>query len=78
VSLLNPDSIGRDRVLSADVIASLAAPLLVDNMEGIAVTSDGDSMFLWLISDNNFTLLQRTILMKFRLPDQPDSKKPEA
>jgi hypothetical protein len=31
-----------------------------------------------LISDNNFTLFQRTILMKFRLPDQPDSKKPEA
>lgn len=78
VSLLNPDSIGRNSVLSADVIASLAAPLLVDNMEGIAVTSDGNSMFLWLISDNNFTLFQRTILMKFRLPDQPDSKKPEA
>ena len=78
VSLLNPDSIGRDRVLSADVIASLAPPLLVDNMEGIAVTGDGDSMFLWLISDNNFTLLQRTILMKFRLLYQPDSKKPEA
>ncbi|MFN5127223.1 MAG: esterase-like activity of phytase family protein [Sphingomonadaceae bacterium] len=67
VSLLNPDSIGRDSVLSADVIASLAPPLLVDNMEGIAVTGDGDKLFLWLISDNNFTLLQRTILMKFRL-----------
>jgi len=67
VSLLNPDSIGRNRVLSADVIASLAPPLLVDNMEGIAVTGDGDKLFLWLISDNNFTLLQRTILMKFRL-----------
>jgi hypothetical protein len=47
-------------------------------MEGIAVTSDGDKLFLWLISDNNFTLLQRTILMKFRLLYQPDSKKPEA
>ena len=78
VSLLNPDSIGRNSVLSADVIASLAPPLLVDNMEGIAVTSDGDKLFLWLISDNNFTLFQRTILMKFRLLYQPDSKKPEA
>jgi hypothetical protein len=67
VSLLNPDSIGRNSVLSADIIASLAPPLLVDNMEGIAVTGDGDKLFLWLISDNNFTLLQRTILMKFRL-----------
>ena len=78
VSLLNPDSIGRNSVLSADVIASLAPPLLVDNMEGIAVTGDGDKLFLWLISDNNFTLFQRTILMKFRLLYQPDSKKPEA
>ena len=81
VSLLSFESIqgiGRDSMLSADVIASLAPPLLVDNMEGIAVTSDGDKLFLWLISDNNFTLLQRTILMQFRLPHQPDSKKPEA
>jgi hypothetical protein len=78
VSLLNPDSISRNRVLSADVIASLAPPLRVDNMEGIAVTRDGDKLFLWLISDNNFTLFQRTILMKFRLPYQPDNKKPEA
>ena len=81
VSLLSFESIqgiSRDSMLSADVIASLAPPLLVDNMEGIAVTSDGDKLFLWLISDNNFTLFQRTILMKFRLPHQPDSKKPEA
>lgn len=78
VSLLNPKSIRANGVASANVIASLAPPLRVDNMEGIAVTSDGDSIFLWLISDNNFTLFQRTILMKFRLPDQPDSKKPEA
>ena len=78
LSLLNPESISRGSVLSADVIASLAAPLLVDNMEGIAVTGAGNKLFLWLISDNNFTLLQRTILMKFRLNRQADSKKPEA
>jgi hypothetical protein len=78
VSLLNPKSISRDRVVSANVIASLAPPLLVDNMEGIAVTGDRDDTILWLISDNNFTILQRTILMKFHLPHQAGSKKPEA
>jgi hypothetical protein len=81
VSLLSPESIkgiGDDSVISADVIAALSPPLLVDNMEGIAVTGAGNKLFLWLISDNNFTILQRTILMKFRLSRQADSKKPEA
>lgn len=77
LSLLKPDSIKRNSLVSAKVIGSLATPLLVDNMEGVAVTGAGSKLFLWLISDNNFTLLQRTILMKFRLPDQADSKKPE-
>ena len=78
VSLLNPESISRGSVLSADVIASLSAPLLVDNMEGVTVTNEGNKLFLWLISDNNFTIFQRTILMKFRLNQKADSKKPEA
>jgi len=43
LSLLNPKSISANRVASSTVIASLAPPLRVDNMEGIAVTSDGDS-----------------------------------
>lgn len=76
LSILNPQNISRDRVVSAPVIASLAPPLLVDNMEGIAVTHGAKDIFLWLISDNNFSIFQRTILMKFRLPRQPDSKKP--
>jgi len=81
VSLLSPESIKgirHESVISAEVIAALSSPLRVDNMEGIAVTNQGNKLFLWLISDNNFTVLQRTILMKFRLPDQPHSKKPEA
>ena len=78
ISLLNLTNISRDRIVSAKVIASLAAPLLVDNMEGIAVTREGQDTILWLISDNNFSIFQRTILMKFRLPNQPDSKKPAA
>jgi hypothetical protein len=78
ISLLNLPNISRDSIVSAKIIASLAAPLLVDNMEGIAVTREGDDTILWLISDNNFSIFQRTILMKFRLPHQPDSKKPAA
>jgi hypothetical protein len=40
----------------------------VDNMEGIDahVTADGDTM-LTMISDDNFSLLQRTLLLQFKL-----------
>ena len=76
ISLLNLPNISRDSTVSAKVIASLAAPLLIDNMEGIAVTREGQNTILWLISDNNFSIFQRTILMKFRLPHQPDNKRP--
>jgi hypothetical protein len=78
ISLLNPNDISTSTVAAGTVIASLASPLLVDNMEGIAVTTEGPQVYLWLISDNNFSIFQRTILMKFRLPSAPDKKKPEA
>lgn len=78
VSMLGSVSISRDAIITTDVIASLAPPLLVDNMEGIAVTSEADDTILWLISDNNFSIFQRTILMKFRLSPQSGSKKPAA
>jgi len=39
----------------------------VDNMEGLAVHRDGDGIVLSLISDNNFSALQRTLLLEFAL-----------
>ncbi len=51
-------------------IARLAPPLTVDNMEGLAVRQEAGGLFVYLVSDNNFNGLQRTILMKFCLiPD---------
>lgn len=64
--------------VSGDVIATLAAPLLVDNMEGISVTREGTDIIIWLISDNNFNIWQRTLLMKFRLSERSSKKNPEA
>jgi hypothetical protein len=78
VSLLNPNNVRKGAVASGTVIASLASPLLVDNLEGIAVTTEGPKVYLWLISDDNFSIFQRTILMKFQLPSAPNKKKPEA
>jgi hypothetical protein len=78
ISLLDPNNIGTSAVAAGTVIASMASPLLVDNLEGIAVTTEGPQIYLWLVSDNNFSIFQRTILMKFRLPSTTDKKKPDA
>jgi hypothetical protein len=39
----------------------------VDNMEGLAVHRDGDEIVLTMISDDNFSALQRTLLLQFTL-----------
>lgn len=48
-------------------VAALQPPLNVDNMEGLAVRHEGDRVFVYLVSDDNFSGLQRTLLMKFEL-----------
>ncbi|WP_199553495.1 esterase-like activity of phytase family protein [Sandaracinobacteroides hominis] len=48
-------------------LARLAAPYTVDNMEALAVRKEGERRFVYMLSDNNFIPLQRTILLKFEL-----------
>jgi len=47
--------------------ATLRAPLTVDNFEGLAVREEGDRTFLYIVSDDNFSGGQRTLLMKFEV-----------
>ena len=54
--------------LYGEAIAEWGAPLSVDNMEGLAVArGPGGAVLLWLISDDNKSPVQRTLLMLFRL-----------
>jgi hypothetical protein len=39
----------------------------IDNMEGLSIHNDADGIVLTLISDDNFSFLQRTVLLQFRL-----------
>lgn len=51
-----------EEILKADMRSQ------IDNMEGLAVNRDADgSAILTLVSDDNFSFLQRTILLRFRL-----------
>lgn len=51
----------------SELLAELAPPLVVDNMEGLAVAERDGRTFVYLASDDNFSPLQRTLILKFEL-----------
>ena len=56
--------------LSGELLARFRPPLLIDNMEGIAARrGPGGESLIYLLSDDNFNPLQRTLLMMFALED---------
>ncbi|MFQ5348414.1 MAG: esterase-like activity of phytase family protein [Rhodothalassiaceae bacterium] len=61
-------AIAAGSVLRGEELARFAPPLTVDNLEGLAVRRDTSGRtLLYLISDDNFSPLQRTILLVFAL-----------
>lgn len=78
LALVDTGRIGRGEIVKGKVIATLAAPLLIDNMEGVAVAQAGGDTMIWLVSDNNFSIFQRTLLMQFRLAERAPVKRREA
>lgn len=48
-----------------ETVFELAAPMTRDNFEGVAAVRRGDGVRLYLISDDNFSDRQRTLLMTF-------------
>lgn len=62
-------SIEPGATLAGEELLELAPPLTVDNMEGLAVRrGENGETLLYLISDDNFSGLQRTLLLLFALP----------
>ena len=56
--------------LSGTTLAVLRRPLTLDNMEGVAARrSERGETLIYLISDDNFRQLQRTLLMVFALEE---------
>ena len=45
-------------------------------MEALAITRDAEGALVWIASDDNFSTLQETLLLKFRLlPNKAAPKK---
>lgn len=55
--------------LAGELLAEFRPPLTVDNMEGISARRDPASgqILIYMISDDNFSVAQRTLLMMFEL-----------
>jgi hypothetical protein len=60
---------GPETVLEGEEILRLAAPLPVDNFEGVSAVRIGDRTLVALVSDDNQNLLQKTLLLLFVLAD---------
>lgn len=61
-------SVREGAVLEGEELARLRPPLALDNYEGIAATKDRAGRdLLWLIADDNFHLLQRTLFVCFEV-----------
>ena len=67
---INAGEIKRGALIEGETLLEATDALNIDNMEGIAVhRSSAGETILTLISDDNFSALQRTLLMQFALPD---------
>lgn len=61
--------IKRDAVVDGEVLIDVGQRYSIDNMEGLAVReAENGDLLIYMISDNNFSALQRTLLLMFRLP----------
>ncbi|HYD12508.1 MAG TPA: esterase-like activity of phytase family protein [Allosphingosinicella sp.] len=55
-------------IIEGREVATLEAPAVIENMEGLAVTREGGRTILWLVSDDDFMRMSRhTLLLKFEL-----------
>jgi hypothetical protein len=68
LTLIKADHIRPGATLRGEELLRLEPPLHTDNFEGVAVMETGEGTMIFLVSDDNFFRLQRTLLFQFLLP----------
>lgn len=69
LKLVDLTGMRKGAVLNGPEIARFAPPVLADNFEGLALERHGKQRILWMVSDDNHLFFQRTLLLKFALPE---------
>jgi len=67
VTVAGTEGLAEGATIAGRALATLRAPVSVDNMEALSVTVENGRTIVWLASDDNFFPLQRTLLLKFAL-----------
>lgn len=70
LTLVDVSDLRPGTVLKSKEIATLAPPIQSDNYEGMAIERVGDQRILWIVSDDNHLFFERTLLLKFALPEK--------
>src|SRR3546814_5302339 len=73
--LLDPDDIRADRAVRSVEIGRVPKAL-ADNFEGATVTVADGRTWLWLVSDDNYSSWQRSLLLQFELVGLPPRLRP--
>lgn len=68
LAIVDISNLAPGTTLRSTEIASLRPPLLADNFEALALSREGDRRVVWIASDDNHQFFQRTLLLKFALP----------
>jgi hypothetical protein len=76
IAMIDAQSVVPGALVVPKVIATLEPPFPVDNMEGIAVEREGGKTIVWIISDDNFLIVQRSLLLKFEFSEPRASPRP--
>jgi hypothetical protein len=58
-------------LIAGQLLADFSGAEQRDNFEGVSANREGGRTILWIVSDDNYLSLQRTMLMKFALEDAP-------
>lgn len=67
LTVFDPRAIRPGAVIAGREIARLAAPVTVDNMEALAIAREAGRTVVWIASDDNYSPIQRTLLLRFAL-----------
>lgn len=69
LSLLDPIAPDQQGIVGGRTIASFGRPGLSSNFEGVTISYEGDRIFVWIISDDNYMWIEKNYLLKFELLD---------
>jgi hypothetical protein len=76
LKLLNASSLRPGAQLIGRELLSLEQPLAVENYEGIALQQTSKGTMIFMVSDDNYSAFQQTLLLQFLLPHSVAMAKP--